>query len=91
MSSVVAVCTRANTSPTMLLWRRLCPYPSTLHIPHPTTLPHQPHPPPKVAATRLDARRDAFLAPDFRFGATDNNVTASFGKTLTKTSTKLGE
>jgi hypothetical protein len=44
-----------------------------------------------VAASRLDAQRGAFLAPDFRFGATDNNVTASFAKTLTKTSTKLGE
>ena len=45
----------------------------------------------QVATTRLDATRGGFLAPDFRFGATDNNLTASFGQTLTKTTTKLGE
>lgn len=44
----------------------------------------------QVAASRMDAQRGAFLPPDFRFGATDNKLTASFTETLTKTSTKLG-
>jgi hypothetical protein len=74
-----------------------CPYgaPSALAPPPPPTPPHSLTAPTphlwQVAASRLDAQRGAFLAPDFRFGATDNNVTASFAKTLTKTSTKLGE
>ena len=43
----------------------------------------------QVATTRLDAQRGNFLPPDFRFGATDNKLTATFSETLSKTSTKL--
>lgn len=41
----------------------------------------------QVNTTRLDAQRGNFLPPDFRFGATDNKLTASFADTLSKTST----
>jgi hypothetical protein len=55
----------------------------------PASVPPTPRPS-QVAASRMDAQRGAFLPPDFRFGATDNKLTASFTETLTKTSTKLG-